>query len=260
MHIIFVPELEMSVMEKMRQFVRQHHWKVLNIVCCAALTWQMCGIFSEWLHPTQETVRITQKKLSDIQFPLTIKICPDPGFNYTAVEEAGYNSITDYFRGRSEYTHDKHVMTGWAGHTKSSETRGTVDEVYQRVANYPSPEDLFERYDRFENDKILNFINIFSISNTLVTNEWNFYEISSAQVVRPNYPSNCFTWDIFQEDTLDGVAAIGFGFKFLPGTTVEILLEDKRLSCIRPLLENKFYSSGSDMKVDLGNPLLNCSH
>ena len=126
-------------MQKMKQFVTQHHWKVLNLVCCLALTWQMCGIMREWLYPTQETIRITEKKLSDIEFPLVIKICPDPGFNYTAVKEEGYQSIWTYFAGMSKHNDS---MYGWAGHTNTSETRGTVDEIYHKVANYPSPDDL----------------------------------------------------------------------------------------------------------------------
>ena len=93
----------MEVKQKIKRFVRQHHWKGLNLVCCLALTWQMCGIFSEWLYPSQETVRITEKKLSNIPFPLTIKICPDPGFNYSAVKEEGYDSIWAYFSGRNKY-------------------------------------------------------------------------------------------------------------------------------------------------------------
>ena len=78
--------------------------------------------------------------------------------------------------------------------------------------------------------------------------------------MQPNYPFNCFTLNISQENIEDGVASIGFGFEFLPGTTAEIKLEDKRLSCNRPLIENKFYSSGLDMRIDLGNLILNCSH
>ena len=134
----------MAIIQKIKQFVRQHHWKGLNLVCCVALTWQMSGIFSEWLHPTQETVRITEKKLSDIPFPLTIKICPDPGFNYSAVKEEGYESIWSYFTGDSNYSIN-HSVIGWAGHTNTSETRGTVDGIYQKVANFPLPDDLFER-------------------------------------------------------------------------------------------------------------------
>ena len=105
LQIIFVPELKMSEMQKIKQFLTQHHWKVLNLVCCLALTWQMCGIMREWLYPTQETIRITEKKLSDIEFPLVIKICPSPGFNYSAAKEEGYDSIWAYFAGDSKYDH-----------------------------------------------------------------------------------------------------------------------------------------------------------
>ena len=136
----------MPVRQKIKQFVTHHHWKVLNLVCCLALTWQMCGIMREWLYPTQETIRITEKKLSNIEFPLVIKICPDPGFNYSAAKEEGYDSIWGYFLGMSRHANESiDMMYGWAGHTNTSETRGTVDEIYHKLANYPTPDDVFTR-------------------------------------------------------------------------------------------------------------------
>ena len=105
----------------------------------------MCDIMREWLYPSQETIRITEKKLSNIEFPLVIKICPSPGFNYTAVKEEGYYSIWAYFLGESTHANETiYNMYGWAGHTNTSETRGTVDKIYQKVANFPSPGDLFK--------------------------------------------------------------------------------------------------------------------
>ena len=94
---------------------------------------------------------------------------------------------------------------------------------------------------------------LFSITIALVTDDWIDYKLSSAQVLRPNYPFNCFTWDISQEVIKDGVEQVMFGFKDIPGTNVEIKLKDKRLSCNRPSLDSKFYSSGPDIKLDLGN-------
>ena len=99
--------------------------------------------------------------------------------------------------------------------------------------------------------------NIFSSKITIYADERKTFKQSS-QLVRPNYPSNCFTWDITQLVLWDGksienaVAKVRFTFKSLPGTTVEIKLEDKRFSPNRPLLERKFYSSALDIKVDLG--------
>ena len=133
----------MSMKQEMKEFAMQHHWKVLNLVCCLALTWQMSGIFSEYLHPTQETIRITEKKLGEDQFPLLIKICPDPGFNYTAVTEEGYKAVSTYFYGKSKYTDTG--MYGWAGHTNTSENRGTVEDIYQRVVLFPQPQALISR-------------------------------------------------------------------------------------------------------------------
>ena len=43
-----------------------------------------------------------------------------------------------------------------------------------------------------------------------------------------------------------------FSFKPLPGVSVELLLEDKRLSCSRQIIENNGYFSGYNIKHDLG--------
>ena len=94
---------------------------------------------------------------------------------------------------------------------------------------------------------------IFSISSELVAYKWITYNLSSAQVLRPNYPFHWFTWDIPLENIEDGVEEVSFSFKTLTGTNVEIKLEDKRLSCSRPSLDSKFCSFGPEIKHDLGN-------
>ena len=108
-----------------------------------------------------------------------------------------------------------------------------------------------------QNDLIFH---TFSISSELVAYKWITYNLSSAQVLRPNYPFHWFTWDIPLENIEDGVEEVSFSFKTLTGTNVEIKLEDKRLSCNRPSMDSKFYSSGSEIKLDLGKPIQYCCH
>ena len=79
--------------------------------------------------------------------------------------------------------------------------------------------------------------------------------VSSVRVTRPNYPFNCFTLDLSQHKNIlkNGEGKIFLLFRRIPATSVEILLEDKRLSCNRQLMEHKFYFSGPKIELDLGD-------
>ena len=82
--------------------------------------------------------------------------------------------------------------------------------------------------------------------------------IHSLQIKRPNYPFNCFTLDISQnqEIKMKGINFIRFYFKHVErGTSVSIEVEDKRLSCSRLINQNKAYFSGSLIKQDLCNKI-----
>ena len=79
--------------------------------------------------------------------------------------------------------------------------------------------------------------------------------VTSVRVTRPNYPFNCFTLDLSHHKNIlrNGLERLSFLFHKLPGPSVEILLEDKRLSCNRQLMENNFFFSGSKLEHDLGD-------
>ena len=134
-----MPHVELD--GKLKDYVARHHWKVLNIMCCLAFTWQLYGIVSEWVKPSQKTTDITEKKLDQFELPLIFKICPDPGFNLSAIREEGYDDIWHYFYGRSSFNNS---IFGWAGHTNTSETRGRVEQVYKKVLHFPTPESFIK--------------------------------------------------------------------------------------------------------------------
>ena len=121
----------------MPHWIVKHHRKILNLLCCVAFTWQLFGMADEWINPVQKTTDITEKKLNDMKFPIIFKICMKPGFNVAALNREGYASITDYFLGQSRYNSS---IYGWAGHTNTSETRNTVDAIYQKIQNFPEAE------------------------------------------------------------------------------------------------------------------------
>ena len=60
-------------------------------------------------------------------FPVSISLVITPGFNETALQEAGYQATYNYFTGRSKYENN-HV--GWAGHTADG---GVKDDVSGRI-------------------------------------------------------------------------------------------------------------------------------
>ena len=126
----------------MHQLIVKHGWKILTLLCCLAFTFQLFGIVKEWINPVQKTTDITEKKLNDMKFPIIFKICLKPGFNRTVLREEGYLGPVAYFLGQSRYNHS---VYGWAGHTNTSNTRNTVDAVYQKVQNFPAVEKALKR-------------------------------------------------------------------------------------------------------------------
>ena len=60
-----------------------------------------------------------------------------PGFNSSALKEEGYESISEYFMGRSRYNSS---LYGWAGHYNNSNTKDSVEGVYQKVQYFPIAE------------------------------------------------------------------------------------------------------------------------
>ena len=97
-----------------------HHW---GMFC--ALLWDS---FSRgFIYPTLLNTDASEIDLQDIEFPLDIKICAEPGFNETAIEEAGYaKSPWKYFTGVSRFNSS---IVGWAGHTKDFGVKGSVEEI-----------------------------------------------------------------------------------------------------------------------------------
>ena len=98
----------------------------------------------------------------------------------------------------------------------------------------------------------------FSFDSILVwslANEWITIPLTSVTVRRPNYPYNCFTLDLSQNDDIKskGLKQIFFYFFTRNGSSVELLLEDKMQACNREIKYHKFYFSGPNIELkDLG--------
>ena len=104
--------------------ITRHYRKVLNLICCVAFSIQFFNVVKEWLYPTQTTVEIKEIGLENFDFPVIFKICANPGFNITVLQEEGYDSINAYFCGTSKFNSS---ITGWAGHNNGTSCRKSVE-------------------------------------------------------------------------------------------------------------------------------------
>ena len=104
-------------------------WTLLNAVCVLAAFIQLAFILGKYTNPDQLNTTTSEISLSDMEFPLDIKICAEPAFNKKALFDAGFGKRSyHYFNGRSRF--DPTVL-GWAGLTK-----GSVEEVLDKVRNH----------------------------------------------------------------------------------------------------------------------------
>ena len=108
-------------------------WICANITAMAFLTAQLVHVLEGFFKPTITRTWEEEVLLKDMDFPLLVaKICIIPGFNQTALYEAGYDDTGDYFMGQSRFNDS---LYGWAGHTKDSGIVGSVEEILERVSN-----------------------------------------------------------------------------------------------------------------------------
>ena len=80
------------------------------------------------LKPTIPTTQVLETNLSDIEFPVSFRICFfDHDNNGQKYEHLGYHGVIDFFQGRSKYNYS-HI--GWNGHTKNGETIGPIEGIH----------------------------------------------------------------------------------------------------------------------------------
>ena len=71
------------------------------------------------IYPRETVTRLEKHDLNDIEFPIVFKICVDPAFDKSGINNLGYKDIFGYFAGRSVYDQNNF---GWAGHHKNGST------------------------------------------------------------------------------------------------------------------------------------------
>ena len=84
---------------------------------------------------------------------------------------------------------------------------------------------------------------------------WKTINLALVKVRRPNFPLNCYTLDLSEQDEVKniGVKQIYFNFWMKRNYSVDVLVEDKVLACNREIKYHKFYFSGPSIELkDLG--------
>ena len=208
---------------------------MVNLACFGGFCVQSANVVDTYVHPTQTTMEVTEKDLQDSDFPLLFKICINPSFNHTAIDEAGFDH---FFSGKSRFNSS---LFGWAGHTAEGGVLGTVEQMINKVTLYHNP------------NQVIKAIRIW-------TNKNEFFKLSVdiVELRRLNYPYNCYTLDLSKSVKVQemGVKKVFFYFRLLENTSVELLLRGTSMICNRELKSHKFYSSGADIKLaDLGSQI-----
>ena len=112
-------------------------------------------------------------------------------------------------------------------------------EIYDRVRLHKNAEDFW--------DQVFVWTKL---------NQWKVLNLSLITVRRPNYPFNCFTLDLNDDDSIikDGLKQLFISFQKREHFKVNIVMEDRSLSCFRPIKDHKFYFTGPNVEfTNLGS-------
>ena len=208
-----------------------------NLACLIGFCVQFGNVLDTYVHPSQTTITVTERNLQDSQFPLLFKICFNPSFNASALEEAGYAGYTDLFSGESTFNSS---FLGWAGHTAEGGVQGTVEEIIRKVTLH-NPE------------QVISSIDVWSMANT-----WISISIDSVELWRLNSPYNCYTLNLSKNHEVQekGVKQVFFTFPLMENTSMELLLKGASMICNREIKNHKFYSSGADIKLERSGKII----
>ena len=76
---------------------------LVYIFCFIAFTIQFGHLIGNFIEPIRTNTNVEERDLKEIGFPVVLKICVRPGFNLTAINDAGYKGIFEFFLGKSMY-------------------------------------------------------------------------------------------------------------------------------------------------------------
>ena len=98
--------------------------KIVNLIFAIVFFIHIAIIGYRRAYPENPSVRVYDKDLKDIEFPLSFKICVREQYGVLQrYQDIGYYDIYAFFRGQPSYNRR---YFGWAGRDRNKSTLGTV--------------------------------------------------------------------------------------------------------------------------------------
>ena len=213
-----------------RLFTIKTLWILINITCAGILAVQLVHVLTGYLKPTITKTWEKEMPLQDMDFPLVIKVCVNPGLNQTALKEIGYKDTWDYFLGRSSFNSS---VYGWAGHTKNSGNIKSVKEISEHVSD-------------FEIEKIFSYITVYTRDAGTID-----IPLKQLKLNRDNYPNNCHSLSLSTSRKLKGkeIQQLFLGVRDLGNHTIWIHFVGNTLVTGRMIREQSRSSTGDPIKL-----------
>ena len=213
----------------------RYAWIAVNVICALILIAQLGSVLNNFINPTVSHTWEKDLTLENMEFPVVFKICVIPGFNTTALKEAGYDDSFNYFLGRSRFNNK---TIGWAGHSASNKNSlGSVQDILQKVKDKGQ-------------QNILKRIYVWTIDEDTVDISLDY--LNSGRVI---YPYNCLHLDLSQVQEMEGKKIEDLYIELsnpenVGQYSVEVRLKGRSLVCNRDIKDHHFYSSGDNIKFE----------
>ena len=103
--------------------------KMIFLVSCIV---HGISIIHRIFYPKLPTIRVFKRNLTNMDFPLSFRICVEGDKELKLYEELGYDNKKEFIRGRSKYNDS---IIGWAGHTRDGSPFATIEgSNYMKVS------------------------------------------------------------------------------------------------------------------------------
>ena len=96
--------------------------KIVIIISCAS---HICFLFYNTVHPELPEIKVYQKGLDEIEFPLSFLVCVHEMVHVSGrYRRLGYSDYIDFYYGQSRFNGS---IYGWGGHMENGTTYGSVE-------------------------------------------------------------------------------------------------------------------------------------
>ena len=105
----------------------------LHLFCAIMFLLQVIGNILKIANTT--STKIKDVSLSSIHFPCVFRLVIRPGIDVSKLHDLGYDSLEDYFLGKSRFNSN---VIGWGGHNEIGINLGTPEgeEVFSKLMPY----------------------------------------------------------------------------------------------------------------------------